>query len=190
MCRCRRPGSPGEVLAGVPDGAPQPHDASEPSCDDLRRPCQVCVVFEHFTDEARRVLVLAQEEARLLKRSSVGTEHLLLGFLREADGAAARALDSLGITLKAARERVKEATQDSETALSGALPYTREAKRVLIELSPREATQLGHGYIGTEHLLLGILLESGAVADHVLISLGADIASVRERVIQFIPGQE
>jgi ATP-dependent Clp protease ATP-binding subunit ClpC len=147
-------------------------------------------VFEHFTDEARHVLVLAQEEARLLERSSVGTEHLLLGLIREADGAAAKALDSLGITLESARERVKEGTRDLERAPRGSPPFTREAKRVLIELSPREASQLGHGYIGTEHLLLGMLHESDSMADHVLISLGADIADVRERVRRFMPGQE
>jgi len=146
-------------------------------------------VFEHFTDQARKVIVLAQEEARLVDHRSVGTEHLLLGLIREANGAAAKALDSLGITLEAARDEVKEATRDSEEAPSGSLPFMREAKRVLIELSPREASQLGHRNIGTEHLL-GLLLESGGIASHVLVTLGEDVGRVREQVMQFMPRQE
>jgi ATP-dependent Clp protease ATP-binding subunit ClpA len=133
------------------------------------------------------VLTLAQEEARLLNHSFIGTEHLLLGLIHEGDGVAAKTLDSLGISLEAVRQKVKETIQMAGTAPSGSPPFTPRAKKVL-ELSLREALQLGHHYIGTEHLLLGLVREGEGVGAQVLISLGADLASVRERVLEFLSG--
>jgi ATP-dependent Clp protease ATP-binding subunit ClpA len=133
------------------------------------------------------VLTLAQEEARLLNHSFIGTEHLLLGLIHEGDGVAARTLDSLGISLEAVRQKVKETIQMAGTAPSASPPFTPRAKKVL-ELSLREALQLGHHYIGTEHLLLGLVREGEGVGAQVLISLGADLASVRDRVLEFLSG--
>jgi len=141
-------------------------------------------MFERFTDRARRVLVLAQEEARLLNHSFIGTEHLLLGLIHEGDGIAAKTLESLGISLEAVREGVEEAIGPAGSATSSP-PFTPRAKKVL-ELSLREAIQLGHHYIGTEHILLGILREGEGVAAQVLVSLGADLSQVRQHVVELL----
>ncbi len=149
-------------------------------------------MFERFTDRARRVLVLAQEEARLLNHSFIGTEHLLLGLIHEGEGIAAHALEQLDISLEAARERVEEIIGLAVTPPIGSPPFTPRAMKVM-ELSLREALQLGHNYIGTEHLLLGIVREGEGVAAQVLISLGVDLARVRQQVIQLLsghPGEE
>jgi hypothetical protein len=142
-------------------------------------------VFERFTDRARRVLVLAQEEARLLNHSFIGTEHILLGLVHEGEGVAAKALESLGISLEAVREKVEEAIGMAGTAPSGAWPFTPRAKKVL-ELSLREALQLGHSYIGTEHMLLGLVREGDGVAATILVSVGAELDDVRQEVIKLI----
>jgi len=146
-------------------------------------------VFERFTDRARRVLVLAQEEARLLNHSFIGTEHILLGLIHEGEGVAAKALEQLGISLEAVREKVEETIGASGTAPTGSPPFTPRAKKVL-ELSLREALQLGHNYIGTEHMLLGLVREGEGVAAQVLQSLGADLARVRQQVIQLLSGYQ
>ncbi len=146
-------------------------------------------MFERFTDRARRVLVLAQEEARLLNHSFIGTEHILLGLIHEGEGVAAKALEQLGISLEAVREKVEETIGLSGSAPSGSPPFTPRAKKVL-ELSLREALQLGHNYIGTEHMLLGRVREGEGVAAQVLVSLGADLARVRQQVIQLLSGYQ
>jgi ATP-dependent Clp protease ATP-binding subunit ClpA len=144
-------------------------------------------MFERFTDRARRSLFLSQEEARLLNHNYVGTEHLLLGLVSEGQGVAAKALQSLGISLEAVRAQVEEIIGQGQTAPRGHIPFTPRAKKVL-ELSLREATQLGHNYIGTEHLLLGLLREGEGVAAQVLVKLGADLSRVRQQVIQLLSG--
>jgi hypothetical protein len=144
-------------------------------------------VFERFTGRARRVLVLAYEEARLLQHNFVGTEHLLLGLMHEGEGTAAKALESLGISLQAVRVKVAETTGPAASVTSGSPPFTPRAKKVL-ELSLREALQLGHNYIGTEHLLLGLVREGEGVAAQVLVNLGADLARVRQRVGELVRG--
>ena len=144
-------------------------------------------MFERFTDRARRVLVLAQEEARLLNHSFIGTEHILLGLIHEGEGLAAKALESLGISLEAVREKVEETIGPAGSAPTGSPPFTPRAKKVL-ELSLREALQLGHNYIGTEHMLLGLVREGEGVAAQVLMSLGADLSRVRQQVIQLLSG--
>ena len=146
-------------------------------------------MFERFTDRARRVLVLAQEEARLLNHSFIGTEHILLGLIHEGEGLAAKALESLGISLEAVREKVEETIGPAGSAPTGSPPFTPRAKKVL-ELSLREALQLGHNYIGTEHMLLGLVREGEGVAAQVLISLGADLSRVRQQVIQLLSGYQ
>ena len=146
-------------------------------------------MFERFTDRARRVLVLAQEEARQLNHSFIGTEHILLGLIHEGEGVAAKALDSLGITLEAVREKVEEAIGMTGSTPSGSPTFTPRAKKVL-ELSLREALQLGHSYIGTEHMLLGLVREGDGVAAQVLVSLGADLGRVRQQVIQMMSGYQ
>src|SRR5271167_1701948 len=146
-------------------------------------------VFERFTDRARRVLVLAQEEARLLNHSFIGTEHILLGLIHEGEGVAAKALESLGVSLEAVREKVEETIGLAGTAPVGSPPFTPRAKKVL-ELSLREALQLGHSYIGTEHMLLGLVREGDGVAAQVLVSLGADLGRVRQQVIQMMSGYQ
>ncbi|MDA8038766.1 MAG: ATP-dependent Clp protease ATP-binding subunit, partial [Actinomycetota bacterium] len=146
-------------------------------------------MFERFTDRARRVLVLAQEEARLLNHSFIGTEHILLGLIHEGEGLAAKALESLGISLEAVREKVEETIGPAGSAPTGSPPFTPRAKKVL-ELSLREALQLGHNYIGTEHMLLGLVREGEGVAAQVLISLGADLSRVRQTVIQLLSGYQ
>jgi hypothetical protein len=146
-------------------------------------------VFERFTDRARRVLVLAQEEARLLDHSYIGTEHILLGLIDEGEGLAAKALDSLGISLEAVREKVEEVVAPRGYAPTGQPPFTPRAKKVL-ELSLREALQLRHNYIGTEHMLLGLVSEGEGVAARVLQSLGADLPRVRQQVVQLLSGYQ
>jgi len=146
-------------------------------------------VFERFTDRARRVLVLAQEEARLLNHSFIGTEHILLGLIHEGEGIAAKALEALGISLEAVRAKVEETIGVPGTGSTGSPPFTPRAKKVL-ELSLREALQLGHNYIGTEHMLLGLVREGEGVAAQVLIQLGADLPKVRQQVIQLMNGQQ
>jgi ATP-dependent Clp protease ATP-binding subunit ClpA len=143
-------------------------------------------MFERFTERARRVVVLAQEEARELDHDYIGTEHILLGLLREGNGMAARALDGLGISRPAVRDRVVEMIGRGERTPSGHIPFTPRAKKAL-ELSLREALQLGHNYIGTEHILLGLIREGEGVAALVLADLGADLASVRAKVLELVP---
>ncbi|MSO17277.1 MAG: NDP-hexose 4-ketoreductase [Actinobacteria bacterium] len=144
-------------------------------------------MFERFTDRARRVVVLAQEEARLLNHNYIGTEHILLGLIHEGEGVAAKALESLGISLEAVRAQVEEIIGQGGQAPSGHIPFTPRAKKVL-ELSLREALQLGHNYIGTEHILLGLIREGEGVAAQVLVKLGADLSRVRQQVIQLLSG--
>ncbi|MFM7061378.1 MAG: ATP-dependent Clp protease ATP-binding subunit [Actinomycetes bacterium] len=144
-------------------------------------------MFERFTDRARRVVVLAQEEARLLNHNYIGTEHILLGLIHEGEGVAAKALASLGISLETVRAQVEEIIGHGGTAPSGHIPFTPRAKKVL-ELSLREALQLGHNYIGTEHILLGLIREGEGVAAQVLVKLGADLSRVRQQVIQLLSG--
>jgi ATP-dependent Clp protease ATP-binding subunit ClpA len=142
-------------------------------------------MFERFTDRARRVVVLAQEEARMLNHNYIGTEHILLGLSREGEGLAAEALESLGISLDAVRQQVEEIIGQGQQVPSGHIPFTPRAKKVL-ELSLREALQLGHNYIGTEHILLGLIREGDGVAAQVLVRLGADLNRVRHQVIELI----
>jgi ATP-dependent Clp protease ATP-binding subunit ClpA len=144
-------------------------------------------MFEKFTERARRVVVLAQDEAVMLHHNRIGTEHLLLGLIREGEGVAARALESLGVSLEAVRQQVEEIIGRGEQAPSGHIPFTPRAKKVL-ELSLREALQLGHNYIGTEHILLGLLREGEGLAAQVLVKLGADLNRVRQQVIQELAG--
>ncbi len=146
-------------------------------------------MFERFTDRARRVVVLAQEEARLLNNDRIGTEHLLLGLIREGDGVAAKALNALGISLVAARQEVEALIGRGQHPPSGHIPFSPRAKKVL-ELSLREGLQLGHNYIGTEHILLGLIREGDGVAAQVLIKLGANLNRVRQQVIQLLHGQQ
>jgi ATP-dependent Clp protease ATP-binding subunit ClpA len=144
-------------------------------------------MFERFTDRARRVVVLAQEEARLLNHNYIGTEHILLGLIQEGEGVAAKALESLNISLEAVRSQVEEIIGQGGSSPSGHIPFTPRAKKVL-ELSLREALQLGHNYIGTEHILLGLIREGEGVAAQVLVKLGADLARVRQQVVQVLSG--
>jgi ATP-dependent Clp protease ATP-binding subunit ClpA len=146
-------------------------------------------MFERFTDRARRVLVLAQEEARLLGHGFIGTEHILMGLLKERDGVAARALASLDVSLEAVHQQVQESIGVGGAGAGAdpgdSPPFTPRAKKVL-EYSLREALQLGHGYIGTEHILLGLVREGEGVAAVVLVSLGADLYRVRQQVVRLI----
>jgi ATP-dependent Clp protease ATP-binding subunit ClpC len=146
-------------------------------------------LFERFTDRARRVVVLAQEEARLLNHNYIGTEHILLGLIHEGEGVAARALESMGISLESVRSQVVEIIGQGAQAPSGHIPFTPRAKKVL-ELSLREALQLGHNYIGTEHILLGLIREGEGVAAQVLQKLGAELHKVRQTVIQLLSGAQ
>jgi Clp amino terminal domain, pathogenicity island component len=146
-------------------------------------------MFERFTDRARRVMVLAEEEARMLNHNYIGTEHLLLGLVLEPEGVAARALESLEISPEAVRQQVEEIVGQGQQAPSGHIAFTPRAKKVM-ELARREAKQLGHNYIGTEHILLGLIREGGGVAAQVLVQLGADLDRVRQRVIQLLHGTQ
>jgi ClpA/ClpB-like protein/UvrB/UvrC motif-containing protein len=145
-------------------------------------------MFDRFTDRARRVVVLAQEEARMLNHNFIGTEHLLLGLVHEEQGVAAKALESLGIRLEAVRQEVEQIVGRGRQAPSGHIPFTPHAKKAL-ELAQRESIDLGHGFIGTEHLLLGLVREGNGVAAQVLVRLGADLNRVRQQVIQLRPGR-
>ncbi|WP_237201895.1 ATP-dependent Clp protease ATP-binding subunit [Rothia nasimurium] len=144
-------------------------------------------MFERFTDRARRVIVLAQEEARMLNHNYIGTEHILLGLIHEGEGIAARALESLGINLTAVRDQVQDIIGSGPQASSGHIPFTPRAKKVL-ELSMREAIQLNHGYIGTEHILLGMVRANEGVGNQILTKLGAEPAKVRQTVMDLISG--
>ncbi len=146
-------------------------------------------MFERFTDRARRVVVLAQEEAKMLNHNYIGTEHILLGLIHEGEGVAAKALESLNISLDAVREQVQDIIGQGQQQPTGHIPFTPRAKKVL-ELSLREALQLGHNYIGTEHILLGLIREGEGVASQVLVKLGADLNRVRQQVIQLLSGYQ
>ena len=145
-------------------------------------------MFERFTDRARRVLVLAQEEARDLNHAFIGTEHILLGLIREGEGVAARALDALGITYGAVREEVRGLVEPITNASSGSPPFTPGAKKAL-ELSLREALQLRHSYIGPEHMLLGLVRQGEGAAVHILSDLDVEFSELQNRVIQLMSGQ-
>jgi ATP-dependent Clp protease ATP-binding subunit ClpC len=140
-------------------------------------------MFERFTDRARRVVVLAQDEARMLNHHYIATEHILLGLIREGEGIAAKTLESLGISLEAVRAQVEEIIGQGEQPPDDHIPFTPRAKKAL-ELSMREALQLGHNYVGTEHILLGLIREGEGVAAQVLVKLGAGLNRVRQQVIQ------
>ncbi len=142
-------------------------------------------MFERFTDRARRVVILSQEEARLLNHNYIGTEHILLGLIGEGEGVAARALESLQISLESVRGQVEEIIGQGASSPTSHIPFTPRAKRIL-ELSLREALKLKHNYIGTEHILLGLLREGEGVAAQVLVKLGAGLPRVRERVLQLL----
>jgi ATP-dependent Clp protease ATP-binding subunit ClpC len=144
-------------------------------------------MFERFTDRSRRVVVFAQDEARLLNHNYIGTEHILLALIREGEGVGAKALESLNISLEGARREVRDIIGTGQAAPTGHIPFTPRAKKVL-ELSLREALQLGHNYIGTEHILLGLIREGEGVAAQVLQTLGADLNRVRQMVIQLLSG--
>jgi ATP-dependent Clp protease ATP-binding subunit ClpC len=142
-------------------------------------------MFERFTDRARRIVVQAQEEARMLGHDYVGTEHVLLGLVHDGGGVAAKALESLGIGPESVRQRVAEAVGPGELAPSGRIPFTPRAKEVL-KLALDESKALGHRYIGTEHILLGLIREGDGVAARVLAGLGADLPGAREQVIRIL----
>jgi len=142
-------------------------------------------MFERFTDRARRVVVIAQEEARALEHSYVGPEHILLGLVREGQGVAARALTELGVDLGAVRQQTEDLIGRGEHSPSGHIPFTPRAKK-LLELSLREALQLGHNYIGTEHLLLAVLREGENVGAQVLVRMGTDLNQVRLQVLKLL----
>ncbi len=146
-------------------------------------------MFQRFTDRARRVIVLAQDEARLLNHNYIGTEHILLGLVHEGEGVAATALESLGISLAVVRQQVEEIIGRGQEARSGHIPFTPRAKKVL-ELSLREAQQLGHDYIGTEHILLGLIREGDGVAAQVLVQHGAALDRVRQQVTHLLFGHQ
>ena len=146
-------------------------------------------MFERFTDGARLVVVLSQEEARLLNHNYIGTEHILLGLIREGEGTAAKALESLKISLESVRGQVEEVIGPGDKAPQGHIPFTPRAKKIL-ELSLREALKLKHNYIGTEHILLGLLREGEGVAAQVLVKLGAGLPRVREQVIQLLEASD
>jgi ATP-dependent Clp protease ATP-binding subunit ClpC len=147
-------------------------------------------MFERFTDRARRSVVLAQEEARLLNHDYIGTEHLLLGLIHEGKGVAAKALAEMRITEEAVRQQVEEIVgRGQQVPRSGHIPFTPRAKKVL-KLSLREALQLGHSYIGTEHILLGLIREGEGVAAQVLLRLGADLDGTRHQVIELLHGYQ
>jgi Clp amino terminal domain, pathogenicity island component/Fic/DOC family len=146
-------------------------------------------VFQRYTDRARRMVVLAQEEAGALNHNYVGTEHILLGLIHEGAGVAACALESLGISLEDVRQQVEQIIGQGKQPPSGRIPFTPRAKKVL-ELSLREAIRLGCNYIGTEHILLALIHEGEGVAAQVLVRLGADLNRVRQQVIQLLAGQQ
>ena len=144
-------------------------------------------MFERFTDRARRVVTLAQEDARTLSHNYIGTEHILLGLIHEGEGVAAKALKALNISLDGVRQQVEEIIGHGEQMPTGHIPFTPRAKKVW-ELALREALQLGHNYIGTEHILLGLIREGQGIAAQVLVNLGADLNRVRQQVLQLLSG--
>src|SRR6187431_2364576 len=144
-------------------------------------------MFERFTERARQVVVLAQEEARTLKHNYIGTEHILLGLLREEEGLAARVLESLDITVERVRAQVVRIVGSGEEVTSGQIPFTPRAKKVL-ELALREALSLGHNYIGTEHILLGLVRENEGVAARILLDFDADAEKIRNEIIRMLSG--
>jgi ATP-dependent Clp protease ATP-binding subunit ClpC len=146
-------------------------------------------MFEKFTDRARRVVVLASDEARMLDHNYIGTEHILLGLIHEGEGVGVKALESLGISLEFVRQQVEEIIGQGQQAPAGHIPFTPRAKEVL-ELALREALQLGHNYVGTEHILIGLIREGEGVAAQVLVKLGADLGQVRQQVIQLLHGYQ
>jgi ATP-dependent Clp protease ATP-binding subunit ClpA len=146
-------------------------------------------MFERFTDRARQVVVLAEEEARMLSHNYIGTEHILLGLIHEGEGVAAKALESLGISLDVARQQVEEIIGRGQQAASDGIPFTPRAKKVF-ELSLRESLQLGHQYVGTEHILLALIREGDGAAAQVLVKLGTDLNRVRQQVIQLLHGYQ
>ncbi len=146
-------------------------------------------MFERFTDRAQRVIVLAQEEARAFDHDYVGTEHILLGLVHEGEGVAAKALESLGIGPDVVRQRIEEIIGRGQEPPTGHIPFTPQAKKVM-ELSLREALRLGHNYIGTEHILLGLIREGDGVAARVLVMLGADLDRVRRQVMKLLHGRQ
>jgi ATP-dependent Clp protease ATP-binding subunit ClpA len=147
-------------------------------------------MFERFTDKARRVVVLAQEEARMLNHDYIGTEHLLLGLLQEGKGAGAKALEALGITHEAVRQQVEEIIgRGKQAPRASHIPFTPQAKKAL-ELSLREALQVGHNYIGAEHILLGLIREADVPAAQVLVGLGTDLDRIRQQVIELLHGSQ
>lgn len=147
------------------------------------------VIFERFTDRSRRVVVLAQEEARMLSHNYIGTEHVLLGLIHEGEGVACKALESLGVSVEDVRGKVEEIIGQGQLPPTGHIPFTPRGKKVL-ELSLREALQLGHNYIGTEHILLGLIREGEGVGAQVLVALGAELTLVRKTVIQLLSGYD
>jgi ATP-dependent Clp protease ATP-binding subunit ClpC len=144
-------------------------------------------MFERFTDRSRRVVILAQEEARMFNHGSIGTEHLLLGIIHEGENVGARALSALGLSLVSVRQHVEEVVGAGRQEAGGHIAFTPRARRVL-ELALREALQLGHGHIGPEHILLGLVRDGGGVGAQVLARFGADAAAVRQRVIEVLSG--
>jgi ATP-dependent Clp protease ATP-binding subunit ClpC len=146
-------------------------------------------MFERFTDRARRVVVMAQEDARVLNHDLVGTEHILLGLIHEGGGVGPRALESLGISLDVVRQEVEEVIGRGQHERPGSIPFTPRAKKVL-DLSVAEAAQLGHDYVGTEHILLGLIREGNGVAAQVLVKHGADPNRVRQQVIWLLSSQQ
>ncbi len=146
-------------------------------------------MFERFTERARDVVVLAQQEARELKHNYIGTEHILLGLLREREGLAARALESLGVSFEGALEQLVRIVGSGEEVTSGEIPFTPRAKKIL-ELALREALALGHNYVGTEHLLLGLVRENEGVASRILLDFDIDSEKIRTTVIGMLPGPD
>ena len=183
-------GNPGTGLANVTIRKRQVCWIRPPRCTfgvptKLAVDCSGRVMFERFTDRARRVLVYAQEEARDLDHAFIGTEHILLGLIREGDGVAAKALDALGITYDVVREKVKAMTELVAEDSSHSQPFTPRTKKVL-ELSLREALQLGHSYIGTEHILLGIVRQGDGAAVRILHELGLELSDIQTQVVQLM----
>ena len=145
-------------------------------------------MFERFTERARQVVVLAQDEARALKHNYIGTEHILLGLLREEEGLAARVLESLDITVEEVRAQVARIVGQGDEVTTGQIPFTPRAKKVL-ELALREALSLGHNYIGTEHILLGLVRENEGVAARILLDFDADAEKIRNEIIRMLSGR-
>ena len=144
-------------------------------------------LFERFTERARQVVVLAQDEARALKHNYIGTEHILLGLLREEEGLAARVLETLDITVEEVRAQVARIVGQGDEVTTGQIPFTPRAKKVL-ELALREALSLGHNYIGTEHILLGLVRENEGVAARILLDFDADAEKIRNEIIRMLSG--